>query len=212
MRVQYAVTLPTLALVLFCLSRFLQYAEQRQGVVLPDPLLALLQPHDLTWVTFGLIYGSLFVALYALLQNPGQLLVAIHAYIVLIVFRIAVMFAAPLEHPQGMILLRDPLVEQFGPARVLTKDLFFSGHTATLFLLGLTATHPKIKGILLFSTLLVGFFVLWQHVHYTVDVLAALAFAYCAYCTALFLHRMIGDTESMYAVRQNTDFRNQQTS
>jgi membrane-associated phospholipid phosphatase len=199
MRVQYVVTLPALALVLFCLSRFLEYAEQRQGVVLPDPLLALFQPHDVTWLTFGLIYGALTVAIYSLLQNPARLLVAMHAYIVLVLFRIAVMFVTPLDHPQGMILLHDPFVEEFGPARVLTKDLFFSGHTATLFLLGLIVTHPKVKSILLFGTFLVGFCVLWQHVHYTIDVLTAVGFAYCAYRMVLLLHRRIGDAERISA-------------
>ncbi len=39
----------------------------------------------------------------------------------------------------NMIILNDPLVEFFGTGQTLTKDLFFSGHTATLLILFLVS-------------------------------------------------------------------------
>jgi membrane-associated phospholipid phosphatase len=212
-RAQFLVTLPALAVLLFALSRFLEYVEERGGVVLQDPLLAWIPPQDLTLLTNTLIYGALFLAIWTLVQQPRQLLLALHAYFLLVVFRIMVMFAAPLDHPQGMILLRDPFVEHLGPARILTRDLFFSGHTATIFLLALAATRLIIRRLLLLSALLVGVCVLWQHVHYTIDVLAAVAFAFCAYGIAVFLHRRDGQREVTLGgeVSKNTHIVNDQS-
>jgi membrane-associated phospholipid phosphatase len=188
-RAQFLITLPGVAFLLFAFSRFLEYVERRSGIVLQDPVLVWITPRDLTWVTNILIYGALALAIATLTRRPRQLLLALHAYVILVVFRMIVMFAAPLDHPEGMILLRDPLVEHFGPARILTRDLFFSGHAGTLFLLSLTATRTVTRRVLLASALLVGVCVVWQHVHYTIDVLAALAFSFSAYSMAAFFHR-----------------------
>ena len=192
MRIQYILTLPALGLVLSVLSRFLTFVERRQGARLPDPVLDMLVPHELGWITFGLIYLGLILALATLGRNPVRLLLALQAYIILMVLRIVVMYTAPLEPPLGMILLRDPVVESFGPSMPLTKDLFFSGHTATLFLLFLVARGSTVRWFFLGGTVGVGICVLWQHVHYTVDVLGAAAFAYCAYRIARGLQGKMG--------------------
>ncbi len=98
----------------------------------------------------------------------------------MVLFRIAAMWATPLEAPPGTIPLLDPLVRLFGPGKLLTKDLFFSGHTSTLFLLALTVPGRGWKALFLVCTAAVGISVLVQHVHYTVDVLAAPFFAYAS--------------------------------
>jgi membrane-associated phospholipid phosphatase len=66
----------------------------------------------------------------------------------------------------------------------MTKDLFFSGHTATVFLLFLNSQTKLWKNVFLTLTILVGFCVLIQHVHYTVDVIAAPFFGYGAFVIA----------------------------
>jgi membrane-associated phospholipid phosphatase len=90
-----------------------------------------------------------------------------------------------------MILLNDPFVQFFGSGDVLTKDLFFSGHTATLFLLFLISEKKYLKIIFLLCTILVGIAVLLQHVHYTIDVLAAPFFAYASYKLAAVINEKI---------------------
>ena len=96
--------------------------------------------------------------------------------------RSAVMWATPLDPPPGMIVLEDPFVQQVGGAsHPLTRDLFFSGHTSTLFLLLLVVPGRAAKALFLACTLGVAFLVLVQHVHYAVDVLAAPPFAYAAW-------------------------------
>jgi len=180
-RTEFIVTILLLAIILFIFPNFLVYVEGRQGVTLADPVLELFNPIDLTWLTFGLIYISLIVAIFSFATKPEILILALQGYSLLIIFRILVMYSAPLDAPEKMILLNDPFVQFFGSGEVLTKDLFFSGHTATLFLLFLISDKKQLKIIFLISTILVGIAVLLQHVHYTIDVLAAPFFAYSSY-------------------------------
>ncbi|MGZ5428709.1 MAG: phosphatase PAP2-related protein [Thermoanaerobaculia bacterium] len=180
-RLRFALTVPALVAVLALLARFLEFAEARPGAVLPDPVLSLLPPRDLTWLTFSLIYLGLFFGVARLGTEPRRLVVALHAYVGMVLFRIAAMGVTPLEPPPGMIPLDDPLVRLFGPGRLLTKDLFFSGHTSTLFLLFLAVPGRRSKALFLFLTAGVAACVLWQHVHYTIDVLVAPLFAYASF-------------------------------
>jgi hypothetical protein len=180
-RLQAALTVPALALALAALARFVRWVEGRQGATLPDPLLALLPPRDVTWLTFSLIYAGLLAGVALLLRRPRDLLAAVQAYAVMVAFRIAVMWATPLDPPPGMLALRDPFVEGLGTGQLLTRDLFFSGHTATLFLLFLAVPGRLAKGLFLACAALVGACLLFQHVHYAVDVMAAPFFAYASW-------------------------------
>ncbi|MEO8232636.1 MAG: phosphatase PAP2-related protein [Ignavibacteriota bacterium] len=180
-KVELVVTLIVLAIVLTSLANFINFVEARQGVVLPDPILNLFNPIDLTWLIFALIYLSLIAAIAALIKNPKQLIIAIQLYTLMVVVRMIAMYLMPLEPPQKMIMLNDPLVEFFGTGQTLTKDLFFSGHTATLFILFLVSEKKVFKIIFLISTIAVAISVLLQHVHYTIDVFAAIFFTYACY-------------------------------
>jgi len=180
-RVELVITLFLLAIVLTSLANFLNYVEARKGVLLPDPLLNLFNPIDLTWLIFALIYISLVVAIATLAQNPKRLLFAVQLYTSMVLVRIVAMFLLPLEPPTTMIILNDPLVEFFGTGQTLTKDLFFSGHTATLLILFLVSEKKIIKIVFLISTIAVAIAVLLQHVHYSIDVFAAVFFTYACY-------------------------------
>lgn len=62
-------------------------------------------------------------------------------------------------------------------ARVyLTKDLFFSGHTATTLLLLLYVwRYPSLRAVMLAAHVLVVLSVFFAHLHYTIDVIGAYA-------------------------------------
>lgn len=180
-RIELIVSLILLTMTLTGLANFVNFVENRKGVVFPDPILSLFNPIDLTWITFGLIYLSLIFAIVTLLKNPQRFLFALQLYTSMTVVRMIAMFLLPLEPPEKMILLKDPFVEFFGTGQTLTKDLFFSGHTATLFILFLVSEHKTIKIIFLVITIIVAFCVLLQHVHYTIDVFAAILFTYACY-------------------------------
>lgn len=180
-KIELVVSLILLALVLTGLAKFVNFVEYRQGVAFTDPILELFNPIDLTWLTFGLIYAALIIAVVSLINKPKQLLFALQLYGLMAFVRIIVMFLLPLEPPEKMILLKDPFVEFFGSGQTLTKDLFFSGHTATLFILFLVSENKIIKTVFLISTIIVALCVLLQHVHYTIDVVAAVFFTYTCY-------------------------------
>ncbi len=55
-----------------------------------DPVLALFTPHDVTWLTFLLIYAGLLGAIAILMRDPRRLLLAIHTYIIMVVSSVCV--------------------------------------------------------------------------------------------------------------------------
>jgi membrane-associated phospholipid phosphatase len=177
-RVEVLITLILLLIILTSLTNFLNFVEARNGAVLSDPILNLFNPIDLTWLTFALIYGSIVVAVATLFKNPKQLMFAIQLYTLMVAVRIIAMFLLPLEPPSTMIALNDPFVEFFGTGQTLTKDLFFSGHTATLLILFLISENKIIKSVFMISTIMVAISVILQHVHYAIDVFAAVFFTY----------------------------------
>jgi hypothetical protein len=182
------VTVPALIVILFSLTRFLLWVEARPGVVLDDPLLRTFSPINTNWVTFAFIYGGLITGIAILKRYPERLLLAFQSYVVMVVFRIIAMALVPLDPPSTPFLLVDPVVETFGTGALLTKDLFFSGHTATLFLLFLVMPSKPAKTAFVACVLAVAICVLLQHVHYTIDVFAAVFFASCANAAARWLN------------------------
>ncbi|UOR05141.1 sphingomyelin synthase family protein [Hymenobacter aerilatus] len=170
----------------YALPAFFTFVQARPGTVLPDPLLEALPAHDVSAPTFGVIYLSIAVALIYLLPRPTLLLRALWAYALLHLLRIATLWLFPLEAPAHLLVLHDPLVERFFYASQvpITKDLFFSGHTATLALLSLAVGPGRLRQVLAALTGVVAALVLVQHAHYTYDVLAAIPFAFGSYWLA----------------------------
>ena len=109
-------------------------------------------------------------------------------YCLTAVIRIVAMWLMPLDPPAGMIALKDPIVEFFGGGNTLTRDLFFSGHTSTLLIIALILPGRRTRAFFASATAAVGACVILQHVHYAIDVLAALFFAYGCYRITGALH------------------------
>ena len=193
-RTEFVLTIIVLIPLLLTFSQFLLFVEERKGTLLNDPVLSLFNPIDLTWLIFGLIYFSLLLFIYINRKNPVKIMIALQAYGLMVVFRIIAMYLTPFEAPEKLLLLNDPFVQLFGKGDVLTKDLFFSGHTGTLFLLFLLADNKKIKTVFLISTIFVGLAVLLQHVHYSIDVFVAPFIAYGSYRIVNYFHS--GETKA----------------
>jgi len=185
---EFVITAVIVTAVIIAFSHFLHFVEQREGVVLNDPLLNAFNPIDLTWLTFALIYLSLIIFVITTFNKPDKLLVAFQAYGLMLIFRTIAMYLTPFEAPETILLLNDPFVQFFAKGDILTKDLFFSGHTGTLFLVSLLAENKTLKTIFLILTILVGSAVLLQHVHYSVDVFVAPFVAYGSYRIIKNLH------------------------
>ena len=83
------------------------------------------------------------------------------------------MYSVTLEPPAGMILLADPISSVLYPDNGFAKDLFFSGHVSTMVILVLLENNRIAKILKITGAAIVGVFLAWQHVHYTIDLLAA---------------------------------------
>ena len=165
---------------------FYHFVQARPGHPLPDPLLALLPVHDVSVPTFALIYGSIAATLVFLLPRPLLLLRALWAYYFLQVLRIFTLWLLPLEPPADLLILHDPVMDRIFEVTTqpIVRDLFFSGHTATMMLLLLAGRGRRWRLALALLTVAVGLLVLVQRVHYSYDVLAAPLFAWLAYWLA----------------------------
>ena len=165
---------------------FYHFIQSRPGQLLADPLLALLPVHDVSVPTFTLIYGAIVATLVYLLPRPQLLLRALWAYYFLQVLRMATLWLLPLEPPTTLLMLHDPVMDHLFAVTTqpIVRDLFFSGHTATMALLVLAGRGRRWRWALGLLTVAVGLLVLVQRVHYSYDVLAAPFFAWGAYWLA----------------------------
>ena len=165
---------------------FYHFIQARPGRLLPDPLLALLPVRDVSTPTFALIYGCVVATLGYLVPRPYQLLRALWAYYFLQLLRMGTLWLLPLEPPTALVLLHDPVMDHVFEVTTqpIIRDLFFSGHTATMALLALVGPGQRWRIALGLMTVAVGLLVLVQRVHYTYDVLAAPFFAWAAYWLA----------------------------
>ncbi len=165
---------------------FYHWLQQRPGHVLPDPLLPLLPRRNVAPAIFTLMYGASLACIGFVLRRPALLLRGFWAYFLLQSVRMGVLWLVPLEPPLTALPLPDPFMDNVfhTQAAPITKDLFFSGHTATATLLALAVRGRWWRGSLFAVAAAVGVLVLVQRVHYTYDVLAAPLFAGLAYWAA----------------------------
>jgi hypothetical protein len=165
---------------------FFRYIQQRPGPVLADAVLAALPRHDVAWPIFGLMYGSVLVAVGWLTRHPQLFLRGLWAYFFTLMLRMAAIWLVPLSPPVAILAMPDPFLAQLfhtAASEAITKDLFFSGHTSTVAVLAL-AVRGWLRPVLLLAMVAVGVLVLVQRVHYTYDVVAAPLFAWLAYWVA----------------------------
>ena len=173
-------------LVLIAFPFFFRYIEQRQGWTPNDWLLDQLPSFDTSIPCFMVIWGMFGLFFYRALYEPKWLLLFLWGFIVLSLMRFCTIYLLPLEPPARLIPLRDPISNLFygGKDAFITKDLFFSGHTSTQFLIFLCLPKKSDKIWALLATIAVGLMVLMQHVHYSMDVFAAPPFTYLVYLIA----------------------------
>lgn len=158
-----------------------QYAEQRPGVLFPDFILDWFPATDLSLPIFITLDTLLIISIIVLLTKPHHFLIVLQAYAWLTCIRFGTILLVPLEAPEGIVILQDPITDRlFYQGVVITKDLFFSGHTAILMLMAFGMPFKRLQIVLFIGATAVGIMLLVQHAHYTIDVLAAPVFAWLA--------------------------------
>jgi hypothetical protein len=176
---------------------FFAYLEARPGALLYDPILNALPPVDLSGPIFVLIYVPVVYAIVRSLLTPTVLIHFLTGYVLLLLTRILTLWLTPLDPPLALVPLVDPLGLVLYGGIPVTRDLFFSGHTATAFLIYQclpSKIEKRVSGVVV---VLMVMGLLLQHIHYAVDIVAAIPFAYlCAKATAKLIPLAAGQNEN----------------
>jgi len=177
-------------IVVFIMPFFFGYIEKRNGILLNDWLLAQIPAHNVSGLIFAIIWGMIIFAVVRAVYNPSIYVIYCWTLIFVTIARFTCIALVPLDPPKGLIPLTDPITSVFYGNVLITKDLFFSGHTAILTLIVLCLQRKTDKFIGTIATIIVAILLLVQHVHYTIDILAAPVIVYTIYrATRYFLYK-----------------------
>lgn len=173
--VHFLVSLGILLIAAKYCKTYIADFTRRPGMLLHDPLLSQFHSHDFSTIIFILFHLGIVLCFVSFYNNPKELSITFQAYALLMIFRTISIYLWPLQAPNDMIFLQDPFAEIYmhQNGHRVVNDLFFSGHVSSSFLFFLVAKGKYIKRILLFITISVAIMILWQKVHYTVDVVFA---------------------------------------
>jgi hypothetical protein len=154
---------------------YFQWIQLREGFVMQDIILANIPSKNVSIPIFGIIYISVIYLLFRIIRRPKHFLWFAWAFNLETLMRFACIYGVALDPPMGLVDLHDPLAELFiyGENMAITKDLFFSGHTATMVFVCYFLPHPRERKIAIWVTLVLALLLLIQHVHYSLDILAA---------------------------------------
>lgn len=164
----------------------LQYTENRDGITIEKAWLdGIISPQDFSYLIFPLMYGATLIGVVFCFLKPSTALLLIRTYLLLQFLRAIILLIVPLNPPEGIIPLEDPFLHAtFYNGRPNLKDLFFSGHVATLVMFIPIISNKWVRGIILLAAIVVGFLLIAQRVHYIADVVAAPIFAVIAFWIA----------------------------
>ena len=172
-RTQLIVGSILMVLISCMLPAFFNLIQKRTGPVLDDWVLAAIPARNVSWEIFTVIWGMGFYSLWRGIEKPTIYINYLWTFIFVTILRVLAISLIPLDPPKGLIVLTDPLTGVFYGQSTITKDLFFSGHTSILFLTILCLEKKNDKIIASIATLIVACLLLVQHVHYTIDIIAA---------------------------------------
>lgn len=186
----FAIKLLT-AIIIFVIGalqfpNYFLHIQKREGEILNDFVLNNLPALDVSTPIFAIIYGLLLYMLARVITKPNIFLLFALTFVIETVFRMTTIYIFPLNAPENLVFLHDTFAEAliYGDSEPITKDLFFSGHTATMVMIWLFVDKPWEKIIALIGGCMLAFLLLVQHVHYTADVVGAFFFTYLSYLIA----------------------------
>ncbi|MDB5127599.1 phosphatase PAP2-related protein [Mucilaginibacter sp.] len=166
------------AIILSTLPIFFNHIQKRKGIVLDDWVLAHLPAYDVSVIIFAIIWGMAILIFIRALYNPVIYINYVWTLIFINIARMTSIYLVALDPPNGLIHLVDPLTGIFYGNVVITRDLFFSGHTSTLVLIFLCLEKRTDKILGFIAIVVVMVLLLVQHIHYTIDVIAAPVIVY----------------------------------
>ncbi|TWR27267.1 hypothetical protein FPZ42_09600 [Mucilaginibacter achroorhodeus] len=176
------------AVMLLGMPFFFNYIQNRKGTELNDWVLDHIPAHDVSIIIFTLIWGMGLLILIRALYNPVIYINYVWSLIFVNLARMLTILFVSLDPPKGLIHLIDPLTGFFYGNTVITRDLFFSGHTSTMVLIYLCLEKRNDKIVAFISAAILMVLLLVQHIHYTIDVVAA---PICVYIIFRLVRRLL---------------------
>lgn len=169
--------------VLIAFPHFFSFIESRRGYEIADPLLYRIPAIDLSPITFSIIWLMSLFLFIRMIQSPALAIQGVIAINLIFLTRMITIIVLPLEPPPGLIELKDPISNYFYGDQhgFITRDLFFSGHTSTMIMIGLLLPGKWEKWVAFSAAVAVGCLVLIQHIHYSIDVIGAWVFTWFLY-------------------------------
>jgi len=175
------VGLSLLVLAIFMPYFFREVIAERKGIQLTDFILDHLTPVDWSWTIFALSYSSALLTIATNYKNPHTVAEGLATYCIVTWLRMLTIYLFTLEPPTGMIFLKDPFISFIVYPEFFAKDLFFSGHISSMTVFILMEPNKLMRWIKIVAALIVAALIMVQHVHYTLDVVAAPVFTYGVY-------------------------------
>ena len=160
--------------------------------VFNDPLF-LSNPIDFSIPIFIMTYGTMSFFFFYNINKPSVILNLFQVVIILLFLRVISLYFFRFDSDPNMIILKDPLLNTFmyqlneNTGLYNQHDVFFSGHTANIFLVSIHYTNRRINYFFFLITFLTATFLVLQRAHYSIDVLCAPLFS----LLALFIHKKI---------------------
>jgi len=174
-------SLACLGITMIVFTHFLAYNERRTGFAFNDPVLNLFKPISVSFITLIVTYSLSLFAVVLALFSPKLFVQLAQSFTFILLLRMICMMLVPFEPPRLIIPLQDAFLNSsFYSGRPNLRDLFFSGHTASMCLFAFCFTNKKLKWLFATGAVAVGTLVILQHVHYSIDVIAAPVFVYIA--------------------------------
>ena len=153
--------------------------ETRDGFVPYDPFMTYLPAIDVSFYIFFILYGTIAFGAIYFIQQPRMMLMFMFSFGFMYWIRALCITLVPFNEPDLLIPLTDPLIERLGIYQTFIKrDLFFSGHLASVMIPWLILRKTKYQLVLLLSSIAIGILVMLQHIHYSYDVIGAVIFSY----------------------------------
>ena len=152
-----------------------------------DWILSAITPHDVSGLIFSIIWGMGILTLYRAIHKPEIFINYCWTLLFVSVLRFITISLVPLGPPAGLIQLHDPITGIFYGEANITRDLFFSGHTATLTIMLLCLQKKADKFIAFVALICVACLLLVQHIHYSMDVLFAPPAVYAVHRLVIYL-------------------------
>lgn len=158
------------------------FQHRLQSIVPYDPLLSFITPRPINLELNIFSYTTLLVLLLYFLTKPRMLLIVLHALLLMWMLRWLTMYLLPLATPPHKVPLHDVIAYS---NYTISRDLFFSGHTATLVIMLCALKNRWLFIYAFIMTLVIIALLLIGHQHYLLDIICAPFFAIICYQVAV---------------------------